>query len=139
MNRFHLLVSLRAGKKCEYCRAPERFSNFFFEVEHILPTLLGGSSDLENLALACRSCNVFKSKFITGVRETGEETERLFNPRSDVWSEHFQLNPETFEIEGLTDIGYGTITRLRMNSKMQVNARVLWKMSEDVIDEQSRG
>lgn len=134
MNRFHLLVSLRAGKKCEYCCAPERFSNFFFEVEHILPPLLGGSSDPENFALACRSCNVFKSKFITGMSETGEETGRLFNPRTDVWTEHFQLNQETFEIEGITDIGRGTIIRLRMNSERQMNARALWKMSEDVIE-----
>lgn len=134
MNRFYLLVSSRAGKKCEYCQAPESFSNFNFEVEHIVPPLSGGPSEPGNLALACRSCNVFKSSFITGVDEIGTETGRLFNPRTDVWGEHFHLNSETFEIEGLTSTGRGTVFRLRVNSKMQVNARKLWRRSKDVLE-----
>ncbi|MGD9561477.1 MAG: HNH endonuclease [Pyrinomonadaceae bacterium] len=134
MNRFHLPVSLRAEKRCEYCHAPERFSNFAFEVEHILPPLSGGTTHLDNLALACRSCNVFKSRFVTGVDANGDEAGRLFNPRTDVWDEHFQIDPKTFAIKGLSDIGRGTIIRLRINSEMQVNARRLWRISEDIIE-----
>lgn len=134
MNRFYWLVAIRAGRICEYCRAPEHFSNFAYEVEHIVPPLFGGQNEMENLALACRSCNVYKSKFLTGIDEDGLETDRLFNPRVDNWHDHFNLNSETQEIEALSEIGNGTVARLRMNSKMQIEARLNWHLSEDIFD-----
>lgn len=134
MNRFYLLVSVRAGRECEYCHAPERFSNFAFEVEHIVPLFAGGANKLENLAFSCRSCNVFKSNFLTGINEFGEEMHRLFDPRKDEWLEHFAFNSETLEIEGLSEIGRGTIRRLRINSEMQRQVRKLWQLTEDVFE-----
>lgn len=134
MNRFYLLVAVRAGRVCEYCQAPERFSNFAFEVEHIVPPLAGGANEFENLALSCRSCNVFKSNFLTGIDESGYETQRLFNPRIDEWTEHFELNPQTLEISALSEVGRGTILRLRFNSEKQRQARILWQRAEDVFE-----
>ena len=61
MNRFYLQVAERAEKLCEYCRAPEFASNFPFEVEHIIPRSQNGKTELENLALACRSCNILRA------------------------------------------------------------------------------
>jgi 5-methylcytosine-specific restriction endonuclease McrA len=58
MNPYYLEVALRANERCEYCKAPETVSNFLFEVEHIIPRFHNGTDDLENLALACRSCKV---------------------------------------------------------------------------------
>ena len=133
MSRFYRQVAGRAGRTCEYCCAQKRFSNFAFEVEHIVPPFLGGTSELHNLALACRSCNLFKSKYLTGIDGSGRETERLFNPRTDGWHEHFRLDPVTNTLEGLTEIGRGTINRLRMNSEMQVGARSIWTQVEDMI------
>jgi len=34
--------------------------NFPFEVEHIAPVSAGGQDEEANLALACRSCNLYK-------------------------------------------------------------------------------
>jgi hypothetical protein len=51
---------------------------------------------------------------------------RLFNPRQDRWEEHFQVDPDTGEIRGLTPVGYATVARLRMNSPAQQEARRLW-------------
>ncbi len=130
MNPFYLKVAIRAGKICEYCRAPEMASNFPFEVEHIIPRSLAGKNEFENLALACRSCNVFKSDYLNGNDEKGAEIARLFNPRRDVWHEHFRSNSETFEIEGLTKIGRGTINRLRLNTPLQIQARRQWHRLE---------
>ncbi|MBA4186288.1 MAG: HNH endonuclease [Acidobacteria bacterium] len=130
MNRFYLKVARRAGKICEYCRAPEIASNFLFEVEHIIPRSREGKTELGNLALACRSCNIFKSDYLNGIDEKGAEIARLFSPRRDVWHEHFRSNSETFEIEGLTEIGYGTINRLRLNSPLQIQARRQWHRLE---------
>jgi len=126
MNRFYLKVAKRAGKICEYCRAPEIASNFLFEVEHIIPRSRKGKTEFENLALACRSCNIFKSDYLNGIDETGAETARLFHPRRDVWHEHFRSNSETLEIEGLTEIGRGTVNRLRLNNPLQIRARKQW-------------
>jgi len=45
-------VFKRAGGCCENCK-----STFALEVDHVRPQALGGSSDLDNLRLLCRSCN----------------------------------------------------------------------------------
>jgi HNH endonuclease len=126
MNRFYLKVSERAQKVCEYCRAPELASNFPFEVEHIRPLAFDGKAELGNLALACRSCNIYKSNYLKGIDEDGAETERLFNPRIDIWQEHFFIDLEDFIIIGLSEIGKGTINRLRFNNSLQRQARKQW-------------
>lgn len=60
MNPNYAEVALRAGHRCEYCHALEAVFNFPFEVEHVTPVALGGGDTAENLALACRSCNLFR-------------------------------------------------------------------------------
>jgi len=89
MNSNYLFVAARAEYICEYCRTPERFYNFSFEVKHIIPPKAGGRSEQENLALSCRSCNIFKSNHLTGIDSRGNETGELFDPRNDDWNEHF--------------------------------------------------
>ena len=42
MNPRYAQVALRAGHRCESCRAPEVVFNFPFEVEHIIPVSRGG-------------------------------------------------------------------------------------------------
>ncbi|PZV17903.1 MAG: hypothetical protein DCF21_08980 [Leptolyngbya sp.] len=54
MNLRYNSVASRAGHRCEYCRAPELVFNFSFEVEHIVLLAKGGTSQDDNLALACR-------------------------------------------------------------------------------------
>ena len=126
MNPNYPTVAERANFICEYCRAPEEASNFVSEVEHIIPVSQNGVDDLGNLALACRACNVFKANFLKGRDENGAETERLFNPRLDRWNEHFQVNLNTLEITGTSEIGRGTVYRLRMNSERQLRSRRQW-------------
>ena len=130
MNRFYPTVAARAGKICEYCRAPEIASNFPFEVEHIIPRSHNGKTKLENLALACRSCNIFKSNYLNGIDDEGMEAKALFHPRQDIWERHFRVNFETLEIEGLTETGRGTINRLRLNNSLQIKARRQWQRLE---------
>ena len=126
MNPLYAAVAERALHRCEYCSAPEVVFNFPFEVEHILPPTQGGKNESENNALACRSCNLFKSDSIDGQdSQTGQRT-RLFHPRCDVWSEHFRFNADLV-IEPLTAIGRATCSQLRMNSSSQVAARTRWQ------------
>jgi hypothetical protein len=126
MNPHYPAVSARARHVCEYCRAPEIVFNLAFEVEHITPESQGGATTEDNLALSCRSCNLYKADFVSGIDDITRAEARLFNPRVDVWREHFSMVEETGEIEGLTDIGRATISKLRINSQPQVSARKQW-------------
>ncbi|MCE9567547.1 MAG: HNH endonuclease [Planctomycetes bacterium] len=126
MNSKYPVVARRGNHRCEYCRAPEAIFNFPFEVEHVFPTSRGGSDDESNLALTCRSCNLHKSDVVTVWDSVAEEEVALFNPRTDRWSEHFELELERGEIRGLTATGQATVTQLHLNDPIQLMARLLW-------------
>ena len=130
MNSSHPRVARRAAHRCEYCHAPEGIFNFPFEVEHIIPVSLGGANDDSNLALACRACNLHKSDHLTGADETTECEVSLFHPRQDRWNDHFRVEIETGVISGKTSEGRATVSRLRMNLSMQLEARRLWMRLE---------
>ena len=85
MNPHYPLVAARARHACEYCRAPEVVFNLPFEVEHITPQARGGETTESNLALSCRSCNLYKSHHVLGADEHTRQEVGLFNPRRDVW------------------------------------------------------
>jgi hypothetical protein len=112
--------------RCEYCHAPETVFNFPFEVEHILPQAHGGSDDLDNVALACHACNLFKSDFETGQDEASQAEVALFHPRRDSWEQHFGVDAERAEIVGITPIGRATVARLQMNRPQHITARRRW-------------
>ena len=46
---------------CAYCRTAEALTVVTFEYEPIVPQVSGGETVLENLCLACPTCNRFKS------------------------------------------------------------------------------
>lgn len=50
-------VAKRADDFCEYCRIHVDVMVSKHHVEHIQAKQHGGTSDLENLAYACHSCN----------------------------------------------------------------------------------
>jgi hypothetical protein len=126
MNPFYPLVALRAYHRCEYCHAPESVFNFPFEIEHVLSVALGGVDDETNLALACRSCNIYKGPYVNGIDSLSGDRVHLFHPREQVWEQHFQINLEAGEVIGTTPTGRATVNRLRMNSPAQLSARSTW-------------
>ena len=125
MNRHYSEVAERAGHRCEYCRAPEVVFKFPFEVEHILPPSAGGDDDLANLALACRSCNVFKSAAVLVNDEVTGVGVKLFHPRIDNWAAHFQIEADG-QIKPLTPTARVTVRQLRLNVPLQLAARRHW-------------
>jgi hypothetical protein len=72
-----------------------------------------GTTELENLALACIHCNRFKGPNIAGIDPGNGEIVRLFHPRRDSWTEHFAWNGP--EVKELTQIGRVTIALLLIN------------------------
>ncbi len=126
MNPHYTFVAVRAHHICEYCHAPEAVFNLPFEVEHIMPQSIGGETSESNLALSCRSCNLYKSDVVLAFDQETQKDVRLFNPRLDVWSEHFFVISETGNIEALTGIARATLRQLRINSSPQLAARKEW-------------
>jgi hypothetical protein len=100
--------------------------NAAFELEHTIPRALGGPSTLDNLALACRSCNAHKADAIVATDPLTGDDVPLFNPRRHRWNDHFRLNLGTGEILGRSAVGRATTVRLAMNVRRAVRARLLW-------------
>jgi HNH endonuclease len=125
------LVRERAKCLCEYCHSSEEASAAKFAIDHILPQSLGGSDELDNLALACPRCNGYRYNFTTGIDPITQEIIPLFNPRQQKWAEHFIWTADRLKIIGITPIGRGTCHRLDLNDDRHndgsiVKARRLW-------------
>lgn len=116
----------RAGHRCEYCRTSEWPSGQRHEIDHISPRSLGGATHLDNLCLACATCNGFKRDQTHVLDPDSGEPIPLYNPRVDKWGEHFAWDPEGTRLEGLTPCGRGTVALLRMNSPLILSARAVW-------------
>lgn len=115
-------VRRRAGHRCEYCRIAERYFTQLFQIEHIRARCHGGSSDSSNLALACRRCNLHKGPNASGFDLDTDELTPLFNPREDVWLEHFEQLPSGV-IVGRTAVGRATVSVLAMNDHRRISLR----------------
>lgn len=79
----------QAGHRCGYCLSAQQYVMGQLEIEHIVPTARGGTDDESNLWLACRLCNGYKSDQIEAIDPQTGKTVRLFNPRTQSWSDHF--------------------------------------------------
>lgn len=102
---------------CEYCHSPERISTTRFTVDHLIPKSIGGSDELNNLALACRRCNERRYNFVAGYDSETKAVVPLFNPRQQIWSEHFLWSANGRTIIGVTPIGRATCKRLDINDE----------------------
>ncbi len=118
-------VAARAGYRCAYCRSPQRVG-IPMVVDHILPLALAGSSQMENLCLACYRCNELKGARIAGPDPTDAQMTRLFHPRRDTWGTHFLWQADRVTLAGLTPVGRATVTALRLNASWVLEARQLW-------------
>jgi hypothetical protein len=106
-------VTLRANNRCEYCRLSQLGQEATFHIDHVTPRAAGGPTTADNLALACVSCSLRKWANQTATDpDTGKEVP-LFNPRMQVWVEHFRWNGE--RVVPLTPIGRATVFALALN------------------------
>jgi hypothetical protein len=106
-------VRQRAQDRCEYCHVPASVYLLPFHVDHIIARQLGGLTVLENLALACLHCNRHKGPNLAGTVPNTGELIRLFHPRMDEWSEHFEWTGAV--LGGRTAMGRVTIQVLAIN------------------------
>lgn len=115
------IIAVRAQHVCEYCLLAEEDAFFKFQIEHIISRKHGGSTELENLALACVFCNRYKGSDIASLIPVTRELVRFYNPRTMRWREHFRLKEVI--IEALTEIGEATVRILQMNHDDQILER----------------
>jgi HNH endonuclease len=115
-------VRERASFFCEYCHASERWQYIPFTVDHIIPLSKGGANSIDNLALACFHCNRQKSDKTTTPDDSGTKIP-LFNPRTNIWAEHFIWSKNALSIIGLTAIGRATVITLDFNRTRIINIR----------------
>jgi hypothetical protein len=87
---------------------------------------LGGETVLDNLCLACPTCNRCKADR-TAARDpaTGHEVP-LFHPQHDSWTRHFAWSEDGTRIVALTPTGRAIVAALRMNRPPLVRMRRMW-------------
>ena len=116
------LVRDRTRDRCEYCRLPQAGQPFVtFHVEHIVPKTHGGHDEPPNLCLACERCNAFKGPNLSGIDPATGRVERIYDPRTQSWDEHFEFQGAL--IVGRTPIGRATMEVLKFNAGRRVQLR----------------
>ena len=117
------LVFARANSRCEYCRMPQNSGTTKPEIEHILAIQHGGETVAENLALSCFRCNRYKG---TNVGSFDSETDGafagFFNPRTQIWTEHFHIGDDG-EIIPLTPEARVTARIFKFNDAERIEER----------------
>ncbi len=115
------MIRRRAGLRCEYCHTPDQPAEFSFHVEHIVAVVHEPNHHETNLAWACPQCNAHKGLNLTTIDPTTGQKVDIFNPRTDVWEDHFEI--EEYVIVGLTSVGRGTTRLLQMNAPIRIAVR----------------
>ncbi|MEB3343156.1 HNH endonuclease signature motif containing protein [Okeania sp.] len=125
-------IIIERAKNCfEYCLIQARFAMQSFSIEHIIPQSKGGKTTLENLALACQGCNNHKYNKTEWRDPINNNFVGLYNPRQQVWHDHFIWNENFTIVIGLTPTGRATIEALKLNREGVVNLRqVLYSVGE---------
>jgi len=118
-----------ARDRYAYCQTSEANSGIPMTIDHIIPIAVGGPTTLDNLCLACRSCNEAKGKRTIAVDFLSGQDCALFKPLEQNWNDHFTWSPDGVEIEAKTPIGRATIAALRMNNPVICAARRRWVLS----------
>lgn len=132
MSRPHIPTTLRqtiseqARHRCGYCQTALAYSGVQLHIEHIIPLAAGGQSIESNLWLACALCNRHKGVQTHSVDTLTGENVSLFNPRTQVWWEHFVWSSDGLHIIGQTACGRATVTALKLNNDYIVPARKNW-------------
>lgn len=117
------LVYERAAGCCEYCRTCEINIGQAMHIEHINPS---GDDHPDNLCLACPNCNLSKAAATIAQDSESGENVPLFNPRTQIWDDHFAWHDNYALIGGKTPIGRATVARFKMNRPRMVLTRKRW-------------
>jgi hypothetical protein len=121
-NNLRNLVINRANFRCEYCLLAQDDEPIYpHEVDHVIAEKHSGQTHEDNLAYACFYCNRFKGSDLASLDPLTGEITSLFNPRTQVWAEHFALDGPV--IVPLTAVGRTTAFLLKLNRPRIIQRR----------------
>lgn len=118
-----------AGDTCGYCLSPQRLVMSRLEIEHIVPRARGGGDEEMNLWLSCGLCNRYKGAQVEATDSLTREVVPLYNPRMNIWQEHFSWSADGAKIIGLTLVGRATVVALNLNNEVAVEVRRNWVLA----------
>lgn len=122
-------VAAQSRHRCGYCLTSEGIVGTPMEIDHIIPRSLGGPTDEANLWLACSLCNGHKADRVSALDPRTGDVVRLFDPRRQVWHDHFAWTAGGSNMTGITPIGRATVVALNLNRPSLVKARQLWTVA----------
>jgi hypothetical protein len=120
------LVTERDLYRCAYRRTSQHNSGLRLQIDHIVPRSRGGKTGLDNLCLACASCNNHKQARQMAADPASGELVDLYHPLQQEWRAHFAWDETLTVILGLTPCGRATVEALNMNNDPVVWARRRW-------------
>ena len=132
MSRTRIPVNIRkrirkaALYRCGYCLSTQRYVMGLLEIEHIIPLAGGGTDEEENLWLSCTLCNRFKGIKFSHLDPITNIIAPLFNPRTQVWKEHFRWDEAGVRIAGITPTGRATVEAIQLNNEIALEVRFQW-------------
>ena len=97
-----------------------------FEVDHIIPRVKGGVTALENLCLACPTCNRHKATKTDAIDSATQASIAFYHPVKDSWNDHFVWSEDGSHLMALTPSARVTTETLRMNRPAIVQLRLYW-------------
>ncbi|MEX2216675.1 MAG: HNH endonuclease signature motif containing protein [Phycisphaeraceae bacterium] len=115
------MVVQRAGDRCEYCGLSQIGQEATFHIDHIVPSSSADDDSPQNLALACVSCSLRKGSRQHLVDPQTQALVPIFNPRHDLWSDHFRWNGPY--LVGVTPVGRAVVDGLSLNRPLIVAIR----------------
>lgn len=116
-----LQVAERAERHCEYCLIFEDDTHFGCQIDHIISIKHGGDTTLDNLTYACAFCNRAKGSDVGSIISETNTFVRLYNPRIDIWADHFELDGVVIKTK--SDIGRIIAQILKFNDYDRVLER----------------
>ncbi len=85
-------VFSRDNFRCRYCGIPAEYT--VLHIDHVVPVVMGGTNDFDNLVTACISCNLGKSAKLVEI-EGALEFDGIDCPFADGWPNDIE-NPVFF-------------------------------------------
>jgi hypothetical protein len=116
------LVRDRANGRCEYCLLHEDDALMPHEPDHIIAVKHRGETNEDNLAWTCFVCNRAKGSDLSSVDTQTKSVVRLFNPRTDQWDDHFEMDASG-RLIAKTDVGRVTEFLLKINRPELIEIR----------------
>lgn len=119
-------IRLEAKNRCGYCLGEQKYILAWLEIDHIYPRAKGGKTVKENLWPACPFCNIFKSSNTHAIDPRTKRKVAIFNPRKQIWKNHFEFDADQATIIGKTACGRATIKALNINNELALETRKHW-------------